>query len=1006
MQTPHRKDLVAVWHQCAAPPRQPHPKFGNGDISHAAKYKDGYYSHRPKEKSRVDSNNENSVPRDFENIDNSNFGARSQPHRQSVGATSSKQQREHLQEKAHTQQQAWRDNSPNLGRSSNEVLPVGHQPLAVGNNSSHPGGQGIAGVPRQQYRASQAQQAPSQHRHQHPHRRQATAAPLEVTYDQPPECEISGKEAISALSRAKSKECRQQIAEVYCRHKEGQLMPEKVTRYCHLEGKANVNVQWDEDSAESFPLKPVRIAFVLVVHGRASRQFQRLFKAIYHASHYYYVHVDQRSNYLHRQVQALATQYPNVRVTPWRMSTIWGGASLLTMYLRSMADLLAMRDWSWDFFINLSAADYPIRTNNQLVAFLSKYRDMNFIKSHGRDNARFIRKQGLDRLFFECDTHMWRLGDRKIPDDISVDGGSDWFLLNRLFVEYVINSKDDLVSSMKRFYAYTLLPAESFFHTVLENSAYCESMVDNNLRITNWNRKLGCKCQYKHIVDWCGCSPNDFKPADFHRFQQTVRPTFFARKFEASVNQEIVNQLDTYLFGSFPQGMPALNSYWENVYDEPDGVASLSDTQLTYHHSFSRLGLARAAASLQGNPKDHSCRYFPMGHPVSVHLYFQSDQFQGYLVKHHATNLATSKLETMETWVAPKKNFKLTTNPASTFSRLQFAEIGTEWDAKERMFRNFGGLMGPMDETVGMQKWSKGPNITVTVVWIDPTNVIAATYDILIDASAEFTHYRPPLNQPLRPGVWSVRILHHWSPVAEMKFLIAPLSHHKHQPIRQEETVKLHNGPAKNSYMEQSFHGLNPVLNIPVSLGYVEQAKRNAALTGPELEALARRPGGRAVGGGRRVRRGPHRLSCHAGLLQEPVELPQPRPQIPARSAAGRRAHQVAARPPAGREATAREVHCRLFYLFKGFVVTWGKENCSSSVLGGKKKTKEKVDFLGGVPGHKAKIFRSSRGVPPFRGLCWLCYFSFSVYLFYVSWLSFNCDPNVAIFSSVYFAAE
>ncbi len=70
-----------------------------------------------------------------------------------------------------------------------------------------------------------------------------------------------------------------------------------------------------------------------------------------------------------------------------------------------------------------------------------------------------------------------------------------------------------------------------------------------------------------------------------------------------------------------------------------------------------------------------SARYFPMGHPVSVHLYFQSDQFQGYLVKHHATNLATSKLETMETWVAPKKNFKLTTPPSSTFSRLQFAEV-------------------------------------------------------------------------------------------------------------------------------------------------------------------------------------------------------------------------------------------------------------------------------------------------------------------------------------------
>lgn len=95
--------------------------------------------------------------------------------------------------------------------------------------------------------------------------------------------------------------------------------------------------------------------------------------------------------------------------------------------------------------------------------------------------------------------------------------------------------------------------------------------------------------------------------------------------------------------------------------------------------------------------------------------------------------------------------------------------------------------MGPMDETVGMQKWTKGPNVTVTVVWIDPTNVIAATYDILIDASAEFTHYRPPLNQPLRPGVWRVRILHHWSPVAEIRFLIAPLAYNNHQPIQEGE---------------------------------------------------------------------------------------------------------------------------------------------------------------------------------------------------------------------------
>lgn len=64
------------------------------------------------------------------------------------------------------------------------------------------------------------------------------------------------------------------------------------------------------------------------------------------------------------------------------------------------------------------------------------------------------------------------------------------------------------------------------------------------------------------------------------------------------------------------------------------------------------------------------------------------------------------------------------------------------------------------------------------------------------------------------------------------------LTHHLVLPshVSPEDALRLHNGPAKNSYMEQSFHGLNPVLSIPISLGFVEQAQRNAALTGPELE--------------------------------------------------------------------------------------------------------------------------------------------------------------------------
>lgn len=67
-------------------------------------------------------------------------------------------------------------------------------------------------------------------------------------------------------------------------------------------------------------------------------------------------------------------------------------------------------------------------------------------------------------------------------------------------------------------------------------------------------------------------------------------------------------------------------------------------------------------------------RYYPVGHPVSIHLYFLADRFQGFLVRHHATNLAVSKLETLETWVMPKKVFKIA-SPPSDFGRLQFSEV-------------------------------------------------------------------------------------------------------------------------------------------------------------------------------------------------------------------------------------------------------------------------------------------------------------------------------------------
>ncbi|TRY95605.1 hypothetical protein DNTS_017816 [Danionella cerebrum] len=171
---------------------------------------DGYFSHRPKEKVRVDSNNENSVPKDFENIDNSNFGARSQTQRLPPPG----KQKQGLLEKAHAQQ--------SLGKNSNEVIEFAKN--KGGLNKTRTDLQQRANPTRFQ-------------QHRHNFQKRTAIATTDVKYDQPPKCEIIGKEALSAFNRATTKECRQQIVEVYCRHKENQLMPDKVSRYCPVEGE-------------------------------------------------------------------------------------------------------------------------------------------------------------------------------------------------------------------------------------------------------------------------------------------------------------------------------------------------------------------------------------------------------------------------------------------------------------------------------------------------------------------------------------------------------------------------------------------------------------------------------------------------------------------------------------------------------------------------------------------------------------------------------------------------
>lgn len=95
----------------------------------------------------------------------------------------------------------------------------------------------------------------------------------------------------------------------------------------------------------------------------------------------------------------------------------------------------------------------------------------------------------------------------------------------------------------------------------------------------------------------CSLGPPDPSPSSPLPLQQVSRPTFFARKFESTVNQEVLEILDFHLYGSYPSGTPALKAYWENTYDVADGPSGLSDVMLTAYSAFARLSLSHVATA-------------------------------------------------------------------------------------------------------------------------------------------------------------------------------------------------------------------------------------------------------------------------------------------------------------------------------------------------------------------------------------------------------------------------
>ncbi|CAH2981318.1 unnamed protein product [Chilo suppressalis] len=550
--------------------------------------------------------------------------------------------------------------------------------------------------------------------------------------------------------------------------------------------------------------EPVRIVFLLTLNGRALRQVYRLINSLYRSNHYFFIHVDKRQDYLHRKLSELEKQFANIKLASHRYSSIWGGASLLQMLLTSMKDISEL-GWKWDYVINLSESDFPIKSIEHLENFLAANKGLNFVKSHGREVQRFIKKQGLDKSFIECETHMWRIGDRKLPRGIIIDGGSDWIALSPNFVSYVVGKHDELLTGLDVIFRHTLLPAESFFHTVLRNSAFCNTYVDNNLHVTNWKRKLGCKCQYKHVVDWCGCSPNDFKTEDWPRIQNTQdRQLFFARKFEPIINQEIITRVEQFIGYDDHTMIKNYQAYWQSIYNINDLTASSDDLLLTH-----------AGSIIRHNTKilrEELCMVEPF-EVIEINLYNFADVYKGNLILHRVMLNDGAEI-LIETWYKPKKHFEINFENRYGDS-VKIFKVSSDYDQKEVIFRNFANILGPLSEPNLLYQFSSdvdSKSNNLTVIWLDPSGLIAEVNILHLEENNLTNFIKPSLKVPLLPGVWKVGLFDRSNLVVSTKFLITPLEYFSGKEITQQEVSIIHSG-SQNSYKKYTY--VKPLSFVP-----------------------------------------------------------------------------------------------------------------------------------------------------------------------------------------------
>ena len=91
--------------------------------------------------------------------------------------------------------------------------------------------------------------------------------------------------------------------------------------------------------------------------------------------------------------------FPNIRFFRERYRSFWGSNSVLFLLLQGMRELLES-GWDWDYVMNISESDFPVRPIQEFEEHLKRWNGGNFV-AMGKDEMLSFHEGQVHRRKFE-----------------------------------------------------------------------------------------------------------------------------------------------------------------------------------------------------------------------------------------------------------------------------------------------------------------------------------------------------------------------------------------------------------------------------------------------------------------------------------------------------------------------------------------------------------------------------------------------------------------------------